>query len=205
MGLADDSNHTVPKQMAKAGFKIGFPGMSAISAALRERDYAEVYEELADARAYNMKLLDGAMVQMMYEFRDGALLRHRLAFFPSPRLAPFQEEPEIYLQDTLFAEIVSRRIVPVPFRFDFDAREGVFAELVHPKCHFTLGQYENCRIPVTAPLTPRWFIDFILRNFYHTAFHQYAEKLPVHGALFETSISPKEQQIVHVLAPAATR
>jgi len=31
---------------------------------LRERDYEAVYAELANARAYNMKLLDGAMVHM---------------------------------------------------------------------------------------------------------------------------------------------
>lgn len=205
LGLSDDQNVALLKKTAKAEIKIGFPGESAISIALKDRDYEEVYQELVEARAYNMKLLDGAMVQMMYEFRDGTLLRHRLAFFPSPRLIPFQEEPDLYLQDTLFAEIVSRRIVPFPFRFDFDAREGIFEELVHPKCHLTLGQYENCRIPVTAPLTPRWFIDFILRNFYHKAFYRYAEKLPVHSSLlFDTSISAEERRIVHIFAPAAT-
>jgi hypothetical protein len=202
LGLSDDQNATVLKQTAKTTFEIRLPGGFTISTALRDRSYEEVYEELAMARAYNLRLLDGAMVQMMYEFQDGALLRHRLAFFPSPRLTPFQESPEVYLQDALFVEIVSRRIVPFPFRFDFDTRKGKFAELVHPKCHLTLGQYEDCRIPVTAPLTPRWFIDFILRNFYHTAFDQYAEKLPRHSTLFGTSIFPKEQEIIHVIAPA---
>lgn len=203
LGLSDDQNATVLKQTSKARFEISFAGAFAISTALRDRDYEEIYRELVDTRAYNLKLLDGAMVQMMYEFRDSTLLRHRLAFFPSPHLTPFQEEPEIYLQDVLFAEIVSRRIVPFPFRFDFDARDGIFAELVHPKCHLTLGQYEDCRIPVTAPLTPRWFIDFVLRNFYHTAFDQYAERLPRHSALFGTSILSAEREVIHVVTPAS--
>ncbi|WP_430233283.1 DUF2290 domain-containing protein [Nitrosomonas communis] len=205
LGLSDDQNVTVLKQTGSTSFRITFSGDIAISAALKNRDYVSVYEELVNARAYNLKLLDGAMVQMQYEFSDETLLRHRLAFFPSPYLTPFQEEPEVYLQDVLFAEIVSRRIVPFPLRFDFDAREGRFSDIVHPKCHLTLGQYQDCRIPVTAPLAPRWFIDFILRNFYHTAFNQYAEKLNMHEILFDKSILQEEQNIIHISTPTIMR
>ena len=166
VGLSDDQNASILSQTSAKSFEVTFVNAKAVSAALKDREYEDVYQEMVDARAYNLKMLDGAIVQMMYEFEDGVLLRHRLAFFPSPRLRPFQEDAEAYLEDALFAEIVSRRIVPFPLRFDFDAREGVFEPLIHPKSHLTLGQYEDCRIPVTSPLTPKWFIDFILRNFY---------------------------------------
>lgn len=203
LGLSDDQNATILRRRSASGFEVSFANAISVSTALKDREYEEIYDELIDSRAYNLKLLDGAIVQMMYEFQNDALLRHRLAFFPSPRLRPFQEEPEIYFQDALFAEIVSRRIVPFPFRFDFDAREGVHAEITYPKCHLTLGQYEDCRIPVTSPLTPQWFIDFILRNFYHTAFSQYADRVPRGGAIFQDSILPGERSVVHVAIPAA--
>ncbi len=201
LGLSDDQNDTILRQTSATGYEITFSGSLAISSALKDREYEKVYQDLSGARAFNIKLLDGAIVQMMYDFKNGALLRHRLAFFPSPRLIPFQDDPDIYFEDALFADIIARRIVPFPFRFDYDNREGVYNELTHPKCHLTLGQYEDCRIPVTSPITPHWFIDFILRNFYHTAFDHYAEKLPAHAALFGLSIFPKEQGVIHVAAP----
>ncbi|EHR8377238.1 DUF2290 domain-containing protein [Escherichia coli] len=37
------------------------------------------------------------------------------------------------MHDELFVEIVQRRIVPFPLRFDFDSREGVYIELSMPK------------------------------------------------------------------------
>src|SRR5690606_9999259 len=111
----------------------------------------------------NMKLVDGALLQMMYSVQGDALLRHRLAFYPSPNLLPFQDAADSYMRDELFVEIVQRRIVPFPLRFDFDGRENVHVDVCHPKSHLTLGDVKDCRIPVSAPLTPRWFLEFILR------------------------------------------
>ena len=146
-------------------------------------------------------MLDGGLIQMMYEFSNETLQRHRLAFFPSPHLEEFQNNPDIYLADEVYADVVAKNIVPFPARFDYDAREGIHQELVHPKSHLTLGQYEHCRIPVTAPLNPARFIDFILRNFYHTAFIRYADKLPNYGDSFAESILPSERRVIHVVVP----
>ena len=104
------------------------------------------------------------------------LQRHRLAFFSSPHLDDFQNDPEVYLDDELYADVVARSVVSFPLRFDYHDRGD--QELVHPKSHLTLGQYRNCRIPVSAPMSPFWFMDFVLRNFYHTAFLRYADRLP---------------------------
>ena len=203
VGLSDDQNASILSQTSAKSFEVTFVNAKAVSAALKDREYEDVYQEMVDARAYNLKMLDGAIVQMMYEFEDGVLLRHRLAFFPSPRLRPFQEDAEAYLEDALFAEIVSRRIVPFPLRFDFDAREGVFEPLIHPKSHLTLGQYEDCRIPVTSPLTPKWFIDFILRNFYFLSYRSFADQLPRQAIRFEDSIVTVERSVLHVSTPLA--
>lgn len=67
--------------------------------------------------------------------------------------------------------------------------------------HLTLGQYENCRVPVTAPLTPYWFVAFVLRNFYHTAFTCYAQDLPLFDNDFEETIDPTERSVIHVQVP----
>lgn len=203
IGLADDQNFAVRREAAGGCVEVTFPQASQVAVALKDREYVELYGQLVHARAYNVKMPDGALVQMMYWFVGGALERHRLAFFPAPHLEEFQNNPEIYLEDEIFADIVAKSIVPFPVRFDYDTREGIHKELDHPKSHLTLGQYANCRIPVTAPVPPFWFIDFILRNFYHTAFSRYAERLPSRGEPFEESILPAERGVVHVVVPRA--
>lgn len=204
VGLADDQNFAFRREVAGGCVEVTFPQASQVAIALKDRAYNEVYGQLVQERAYNVKMPDGALVQMMYGFVRRTLERHRLAFFPAPHLEEFQNNPEVYLEDQVFADVVARSIVPFPVRFDYDAREGIHQELGHPKSHLTLGQYENCRIPVTAPMPPFWFIDFILRNFYHTAFNRYAERLPALGESFEDSILSAERGVVHVVVPRTT-
>ena len=74
-------------------------------------------------------------------------------------------------------DVIKKNIVPFPIRFDYDCRDEVVVNITHPKSHLTLGQYQNCRVPVSAPLTPYIFALFILRNFYNTAFNKYSEKI----------------------------
>ena len=172
-----------------------------MSIALKDRSYADIYQHMVELGAYNAKMLDGALIQMMYMFRNQQLQSHRLAFFPSPNLEEFQNNPDIYLADELYADIVAKNIVSFPIRFDYEASERMFRQLEHPKSHMTLGQYEHCRIPVTAPVTPYRFIEFIVRNFYHTGFRKYADRLPVFGNSFPESISESERNVLHVAVP----
>lgn len=65
----------------------------------------------------------------------------------------------------------------------------------------SLGQYQNCRIPVSAPIPPACFIDFIPRNFYNTAFIKYADGLPKSPWCFDDSILALEQSVVHIKIP----
>ncbi len=202
VGLADDQSFAFQRSGSGNSVEITFQGAGQVSNALKNRSYDEIYKHFAQTRAYNVKLPDGAMIQMMYEFSKKALQRHRLAFFPSPHLEQFQNDPNIYLDDEVYADIVAKNIVPAPMRFDYDARNHPSQELDHPKSHMTVGQYKNCRIPVSAPITPSRFVDFILRNFYHTAFARYANDLPAHSETFADSILPSERNMVHVVIPA---
>ena len=163
--------------------------------------YDVMYRALREDRHFNFCLLDGAMVQMWYEFESGNLVRHRLAFFPAPDLDQFQNDPESYLHDERYADVVDQRVVTVPIRFDFDGRDGVSQSVSHPISHMTLGQYLNCRIPVSGGLTPHIFMDFILRNFYNTAARAFSTNLPNPRTRFGQTILDAEESIVHIGSP----
>ena len=182
--------------------EVTFGNAGHVSIALKDLPYNEIYKRLVESGAYNVKMLDGALIQMMYAFSDGTLQSHRLAFFPAPHLEEYQNNPDVYRDDEIYADVVAKNIVPFPVRFDYHARDSLHQELVHPKSHLTLGQYENCRIPVTAPMTPFWFIDFILRNFYDTADERYTDDLFGQRGSFAESIRPAERGVVHMVVPA---
>ena len=200
-GICDDSNFSAVRSSGRNQTDITFHGAEHVSIALGEVEYTEIYRELGNKRSYNMKLIDGALLQLMYRIEDGKLRQHRLAFYPSPNLPSFRDASNAYMQDELFFEIIQRRIIPFPLRFDFDTREGVYSDVTHPKVHLTLGDVEGCRIPVSAPLTPRWFIEFILRNFYQTEAHDFIKNLPKHKIRFPASITENEMKLVHLVIP----
>ncbi len=200
-GLADDQNFAFRRPLGGGAEEIAFEGAEAVSVALRKRAYVTTYDQLMEARAFNAKMADGALVQMTYTFVGREVTRHRLAYFPSARLDEFQKTPDVYLDDELLADVVGRTTVSFPFRFDYDESEERHQQVVHPKCHLTLGQFPECRIPVSAPVTPAHFMDFVLRNFYDTKMHRNADALPADTASFGESIHPEERRVIHVTVP----
>lgn len=136
---------------------------------LKSITYSEMYQAVLEKKVFNIKMIDGALLTLLYRFSNDRLVAHRLSYFPAPDLIAFQNEPELYTEDELYVDILDRRIVTVPIRFDFDNDDSVCRPLEHPASHLTLGQYKNCRIPVSSALTPYQFISFITTNFYHSA------------------------------------
>lgn len=204
-GLSDDQNFPVLKRQSETLYDVTFDGAEHVSIALGDIDYSDIHRELADKRSYNVRFIDGGLLQLMYRFDDEKLIQHRLAYYPSPRLRPFRHDPDAYMQDELFLDIITRRIVPFPLRFDFDDRDGVPVDVVHPRSHVSLGDVKGCRIPVTAPLTPRWFVEFILRYFYQTDQHDFIASLPGHRIQFEPTITVNERGLIHITIPAEER
>ncbi|MDE0441823.1 MAG: DUF2290 domain-containing protein [Gammaproteobacteria bacterium] len=202
-GLADNQLTAFQRKNGRR-VEIVFPNAEYISTVLKNIDYVDMYRILVRQRAYNLKMCDGALIQMTYDFSDRTLVRHRLAFLPAPHLDEFQKAPETYLDDELHGDVVARNVIPFPFRYDYDARAGRHQPLEHPLSHLTLGQYERCRMPVSAPVTPNWFVDFVVRNFYHTATRRYADGMPAGGAVFDEVILPEERRVVHVTIPGRT-
>jgi hypothetical protein len=199
--LCDRQNFPSMRDLGKGICEVGIGARSNLSYALKNVPYCDVYTEMERTETYNLRMLDGALIHMMYRFCDNQLEAHRLAFFPSPFLEEFQNNPEIYLEDEVYAEVIMKNVVPFPLRFDFDCREEVVVDMEHPKSHLTLGQYQNCRIPVSSPLTPSHFVGFILRNFYNTAYKKYSTQLSTYSHCFESSLTDREMELLHVQVP----
>jgi len=197
LSLSNDQNFPATHGEVDGGFEITVSNATSMSVALKNVAYRDIYGELDQARCFNFKMLDGALVTLRYRFRDRQVCEHSLSYFPSPDLDLFQNDPDVYLLDEIYADVVARNIVPFPIRFDFSDDAEKFVEIHHPYSHLTLGQYENCRIPVCSPLGPLVFGGFILRNFYNTAFRKYSEEIPVSVLSFARTITANEQKIPH--------
>jgi hypothetical protein len=199
LSLSNEQNFPTTQGNPNAAFEISVSTAAGMSVALKNMAYRDIYGELEKARCFNIKMLDGALVSLRYRFLAGAICEHSLSYFPSPDLEQFQNEPEIYLEDEVYADVVAKNIVAFPIRFDFCDDEEKFVDIHHPYSHLTLGQYKNCRIPVCSPLGPLAFGGFVLRNFYNTAFRKFSAKFPTSKLGFAKTITAKERKIPHIV------
>lgn len=189
--------------VSNKGGKIAWDNFKDISFALKEIPYVDLYRECIKERAFNFLLLDGAIIQMMYECTGDEIIKHRLAFYPNPNIDNFQDDPEnfeeIHFGRDLFSEIYEQSAIVFPIRFDYDNDKKRFIEHDHSYSHLTLGNYKNCRIPVSRPITPMKFVHLILKSFYFDKFKEhYSEtnfecKIKLHN-----SISDSEARYIHI-------
>lgn len=198
VGICTDQNFPAQVIQTDGTVTVGMTKTDRLAITLKNIAYAEAYKVLAEERAYSMRLIDGGLVQILYTFRNRELVKHRLAFFPSPDLLEYQNNAEIYDTDELYADITALNVVTTPMRFDFD-RDN-FVEVDHPMCHLTIGQYRNCRIPVSAPLTPHAFVSFVLRSFYNTPFKNLCSDLSVISPKLVRTLSGLEHQQLYMQA-----
>ena len=199
IGLSDDQQMPILRQRDMT--EITFENARLVSRAMKGRPYRQVYDEFVRNRAFSAKLLDGALVQMAYLFDGDDLAKHRLAFLASPHLARFDDEAVRYVDDERYAHILSRDVDPISIRFDYDGSDSRHQDVRHPKSHLTIGGYEGCRVPVSSPLTPLAFVEFVLRSFYSTPDDDFASGLPNALAAFPRSISGQEEAVLHVVVP----
>jgi hypothetical protein len=187
----------------RQGNKIAWQDQTDISIALKNIPYVDKYQALNIDRNYNFKMVDGALIQFMYEFdhSEKNLVSHRLAFFPSPHLERYDSIPEEYenviFADSEFHDMFEKNIIAFPIRFDYNVNPKFFKEIEHPYSHVSFGEYEFCRIPVNAPLSPSIFINFILRNFYNYAIRMKGEIIPQSDIRFKNCITGNEKKIIH--------
>jgi hypothetical protein len=86
-GVGDDSNFSVLKQ-AGTSWEVTFAGSEHVSIAMDDIEYTDIHRELTVKRSYNLKLLDGGLLQLMYRFEGDWLAQHRLAWISTDRESP---------------------------------------------------------------------------------------------------------------------
>lgn len=195
-GICDSQKFSHLKRVSDTCSEVTFETSGNFSLVLKNIPYQEMYEEIKKSQDYNIAMADGALIQLQYLFEGDEVIRHRLAFLPSPDLTVYQNDPEVYESDIIFAEVVSRNIVTTPIRFDFDRR--AFVADVHPMAHCTIGQYQNCRVPVSSAISPYRFFEFILCSFYNTAYRDFGTVLGAPATLHPLTITNGEQQKIHM-------
>lgn len=198
-GLSYDQNF--PRTSEEAGYKeIGFANDNLISIALSPIRYSDIYNELDSKKAFTIKLVDGALLQISYRFdrTTDKIISHRLGFFPKLDLIPWSEDEELYEKDNLFADILSGMVVHCPFRFDFNRNETAAD---HSKGHLTIGQIKDCRIPVSTPLSPGEFLGFIIGNLYSKAKANLPNELYTSSVDIEHFLVADDKKKFHLFAP----
>jgi hypothetical protein len=185
-GLAVTQNF--PKEI---GQDIIWDGYQGISFSLKTQVYADIYNVTLSSKEYNFVFTDGGIIQMMYTFHKDTMLSHRLAYYPPHNSSALNEDEE--------SEYHSSNKMPIPIRFDFDSDVKKFKEVVHSYTHFTLGDHEKCRIPVSAPVTPFRFIDFIIRAFYMDFYERTSFKTDIVCPIKMTQTMYKdENSLIHL-------
>lgn len=189
-----------PKEQNLAGGGISIGSLPLGSISLRDISYEVIYKELESNDGYHIKLPDGGLLIFQYTFdSEGTLAKHRLCYFPSFVLPTIEEAPHLYENDELYGDVILNKLVRFPIRFDYDPRAHI--EVEHPKSHLTLGQFENCRIPVDGAVSPNAFVMFLLRNFYSRSYRKnknQLDKKPHHIPAMQT-ITHAERRISHFL------
>lgn len=197
-GISITENHPII-----SGDEIIWSDFKDISFTLRNESYSKIYFKCLKEKAFNVLLLDGAFLQLMYRFKRDELIAHRLAFYPNPEIERYQDNPDdynsVYYGNELFVDMIDQFVLCSPIRFDYDNDPNKFKDVDHPYSHLTIGNYKNCRIAVNSPISPHRFIRFILRNFY---FNLYAENFK--DTQFEcdisltNSITKNEEKLLHI-------
>jgi len=86
LSLCNHQNFPSLRDLGHGIKEVGLGVKSNMSVALKNVSYRDVYDELERTKTYNLRMLDGALIQMMYRFNNEEIEAHRLAFFPSPYL-----------------------------------------------------------------------------------------------------------------------
>lgn len=157
------------------------------------------YCAIAHERNYSAMLRDGALLQISYSFQGGALIKHRLCYFPCPiafidedlaELGGPHELVELFDEDTLRERICLRP--PLRFEFDRDSRSDD-----HPAAHLTIG-LPDCRVPLFAPLSLGHFVRFIFLHYYPLSWHEmsFLRAWPTHW--FGQTLTTAESQRLHI-------
>ena len=134
----------------------------------------ENYRSLVERQAYSAVLLDGALLQVSYDFGGSELVGHRLGFHPCPFDLPSEEVRSEPLLDLI------------------DLYQGAGCD------HVRLRSPIRCRCPIVAPLGLGHFVHFVFSHFYPEvwAVHDFLQAWPL--SLWDRTITQVEEGQLHL-------
>lgn len=145
-----------------------------------------IYEDIISSQSFSLILIDGAIIQFLYTFDKEQVFSHRLLYLPKPMSLAIQEDRDLQL-------LKNKPLIRIDFTDEGNE------EFNHSITHMHLDNYEDCRIPVSAPVGPRAFMYFILRNFYRSEsenfFNNHKRDL---GTSFSATITDNESEEMHI-------
>lgn len=180
---------------------IVWDGFDDISNVLKNPSYIDIYKCCVRKRAFNFKLIDGALIQLMYQCKRNDILMHRLVYYPNPYTERYidKEFKEVHFERKLSTDVFRDTSMVIPIRFDFDNDAEKYVEHYHSYSHLTLGDHKDCRIPVSQPVSPFQFISFILKNFYCERFKKHYSPESFNCDLkFDNLLSNEEKSRIHI-------
>ena len=177
--------------------EIGWQGQKRTGLLFKDVPYREIYDTIAKDRNFNFVFFDGSIVQILYRFSRNNLISHRLAYYPCPDSGEFFSTvfQDGGYESTEMIDYLPKNELMLPLRFDFRFSNENEA---HSLTHIHLCNYQNCRIPVSSPITPSLFLDFVLRNFYPALFKDFHSTLNLKfNKIFKETITKTESNILH--------
>jgi len=148
---------------------------------------------------YSAILTDGSLLQVTYNFENGEVSGHRLAYVPCPFDIDSQFLVEMTPGDAIqlyMMEKLGDIRLRSPVRFDFAPAQ---AKPGHPASHLTINS-STCRIACAAPIRIGRFVDFVYRHFYPKAhaLHTNFFTALAFGSLGSDCISQEDGEGLHL-------
>lgn len=185
--------------------KIEWTGYCWVSNELKYDNYLNIYSEIISSVNYNFILLDGWIIQMLYEFESNwdTLKSHRLTYYPRITGIQLWEDPSEYEEMIYwirsFWELSFKDNVSTPIRFDYVNNTYIFQEYNHSYTHLSLWGYKSCRLTTSWPLSPYQFISFVMKHFYHEKYIELnLNSIFSEWVIFDTTITWNEKTKPHL-------
>lgn len=173
------------------------------------------YQEFLTGRHYSALLIDGALLQFSFDYKEDEMVGHRYCYYPCPLVLPDQSYASDIdawfdlLDNELLAEIDAHASVNAeagetielstnarlrlrsPIRVDYAPDAAKPGE---PACHLHIND-GDVRVPVYAALSIREFMLFISEHFYPSYAHLFE---PLAKRKFDRCITVDDELKMHI-------
>lgn len=196
--IAIFTNPVVARRSSSGSDRVSWKSATGGALSLFNIHRIQAYRSWVAEGSYSAVLYDGALLQMSFEVVGNQVIRHRLAYVPTPleldsawlRSDPFLEVFDTHLAAAEHNDFCLRGSV----RFDFDLEA---AAVEHPAAHLTFGG-DGVRIPLIGPVSVGHFARFVFHNFYPQLWEAHTFLRTLRQRRGERTISLPEQERIHL-------